>query len=113
MPSDILVKAKFFRGLADPTRLSVLNALLDSEKSVGETVKLTQKSQSNVSNHLKCLYECGLVKKRREGKKVLYSIRHQDTKKLLQLSEKILLDVYSQIAACIKYGGKDNEDSST
>ena len=68
------IKAKFFRGFADSTRLSILECLRNGEKTVTEIAQETMQSQSNVSNHLCCLLECGLVKNKREGKNVRYSI---------------------------------------
>jgi len=100
---DIKIKAKFFRGLADPTRLSILESLLPGEKTVGEIVKETGQTQPNVSNHLKCLLECGLVRNRREGKNIHYAIRAAEVKKLLLTFEKVLSDIYPQIARCRRY----------
>lgn len=100
---DYLVEAKFFRGLSDATRLSVLLILIDGEKTVGEIVEKIQQSQSNVSNHLKCLSDCGLVKNRREGKNIYYSLRDSRTKKLLKLSERVIAKVYADIATCLRY----------
>lgn len=100
---NLSVEAKFFRGLSDPTRLSILLTLIDSEKTVGEIVEKTQQSQSNVSNHLKCLSDCGLVENRKEGKNIYYSLRDAKTKKLLELSAEIISKVYTDIAACLRY----------
>lgn len=97
------VEAKFFRGLADPTRLSILLTLIDGEKTVGEMVEETQQSQSNVSNHLKCLSDCGLVKNRRDGKNIYYSLRDPKTKDLLNLSQQVIAKVSADIAACLRY----------
>ena len=60
----LTLKAKLFRGLGDSTRLSILELLHDGEKSASEIVRDTDHSQSNVSNHLSCLLDCGLVKNR-------------------------------------------------
>ena len=65
------LKAKFFRGLGDSTRLSILEILREGEKITSEIVKRTGQSQSNISNHLACLLDCGLVTNRRVGK-ILY-----------------------------------------
>lgn len=97
------VEAKFFRGLSDSTRLSVLFTLIGGEKTVSEILKKTRQSQSNVSNHLKCLSECGLVSNRRAGKNIYYSLRDPKTKELLSLSEKVISKVYSDIDACLRY----------
>lgn len=103
MKKDYTIEAKFFRGLSDSTRLSVLLILVDGEETVGEIVEKTKQSQSNVSNHLKCLSDCGLVKNRREGKNIYYSIRDPKTKDLLNLSRQVISKVYADIAACLRY----------
>lgn len=97
------VEAKFFRGLSDSTRLSILEILRDGEKTVSEIVEATQQSQSNISNHLKCLDECGLVKNRRDGKNIYYSLRDGQTRKLLKTSDSIISKVYAHIEACLRY----------
>lgn len=103
MKNDFLIKAKFFRGLSDATRLSILLTLIDGQKTVGEIVEKIQQSQSNVSNHLNCLSDCGLVKSRREGKNIYYSLRDPKTKDLLSLSQKVISKVSIDIAACLRY----------
>ncbi len=55
------LKAKLFRGLADASRLRVLEAICHQPLTVSAIVAATQLSQSNVSNHLSCLHDCGLV----------------------------------------------------
>ncbi|MCL4354187.1 metalloregulator ArsR/SmtB family transcription factor [Patescibacteria group bacterium] len=105
MKYNYSVEAKFFRGLSDATRLSVLLTLIDGEKTVGEIVEKIQQSQSNVSNHLKCLSDCGLVKNRRDGKNIYYSLRDPKTKNLLSLSQEVISNVSADIAACLKYKG--------
>ena len=101
--NDFTVEAKFFRGLSDATRLSVLLTLIDGEKTVGEIVEKIQQSQSNVSNHLKCLSNCGLVRNRREGKNIYYSLRDPKTKNLLSLSQQVIAKVSADITACLRY----------
>ncbi len=100
---DFSVEAKFFRGLSDSTRLSILEVFRDGEKTVNEIVEATQQSQSNISNHLKCLDECGLVKNRRDGKNIYYSLRDEKTRELLNTSEEIIVKVYAHIEECLNY----------
>ena len=101
--NNFSVEAKFFRGLSDSTRLQILELLRDSEKTVGEIVEVTQQSQSNISNHLKCLDECDLVKNRREGKNMYYSLKDEQIRTLLDTSENIISKVYEHIEACLNY----------
>ncbi len=97
------LKAKFFRGLADPTRLAILECLRNGEKTVTEIVQETGQSQSNISNHLSCLLECGLLKNRRDGKNIYYSIRNAKVEKLLESSDIVLSEVYREIFECTRY----------
>lgn len=97
------IEAKFFRGLADPTRLGILETLLDGEKTVTEINETLGQSQSNVSNHLKCLSECGLVSNRRSGKNVYYQIRDDEVTRLFHSAQNILSKIHQQIATCVRY----------
>lgn len=97
------LKAKFFRGFADPTRLAIMECLRGGERTVTEIVQETGESQSNVSNHLGCLLECGLLKNRRDGKNVLYSIRNAKIRRLLENSDTVLSEVYREIFECARY----------
>ena len=97
------VNAKFFRGLSDATRLSILFTLVNGEKAVSDIVNMTRHSQSNISNHLKCLDECGLVKNRRDGKNIYYSLRDAQTIELLKTSESVISKAYKHIEACLNY----------
>ncbi|MGI0043794.1 MAG: ArsR/SmtB family transcription factor [Nitrososphaeraceae archaeon] len=98
------VKAKLFRGLGDPTRLSILESLRDGEKTTSQIViESGCHSQSNVSNHLSCLLDCGLVRNRRQGKNIIYSISDKKVSKLLEQSDAILSDVAQGLFECVNY----------
>ena len=58
---DLGVAARLFHGLSDPTRLAILLAMLEGERRVTDLVAAVGGSESNVSNHVACLRECGLV----------------------------------------------------
>jgi DNA-binding transcriptional ArsR family regulator len=62
------------RVLADVTRLSVMETLLDGPKNVTEINAQLKIDQSLLSHHLKVLREAGLVTNRREGKSVRYAV---------------------------------------
>ncbi|MGH9952899.1 MAG: ArsR/SmtB family transcription factor [Nitrososphaeraceae archaeon] len=98
------LKAKLFRGLGDPTRLSILESLRDGEKTTSQIVMESGgHSQSNVSNHLSCLLDCGLVQNRRQGKNIFYSISDKKVSKLLEVSDAILSDVAKGLNECVNY----------
>ena len=54
--------ADYFKALAEPMRLKLLNALQDGEKNVGELTELSGCTQANVSKHLSLLAKIGMVK---------------------------------------------------
>lgn len=60
--------------IADPTRLRVLLALFEQDRSVGALAKDLFIEQSLLSHHLRRLLDAGLVEARREGKSRVYSI---------------------------------------
>ena len=101
------LKAKLFRGLGDSTRLAILESLRCGEKTTTDIVKEIGQGQSNVSNHLSCLLDCGLVRNRRQGKNIFYSISNKKVAKLLEESDAILSDIAKGIYECVNY----NEES--
>lgn len=102
LPDQIELKAKFFRGFSDTSRLSIIEFLRDGEQTVGDIVQKTGLSQSNVSNHLRCLYDCGLVANRRDGRKVWYRLSDSRINKLLSLSEQLLADSARGVYECTR-----------
>ena len=99
--SSLTLRAKFFRGLADPSRLALLEALRAGEKRVSDLVTETGLSQSNASSHLACLRECGLVESRQEWRHVYYRLADPRLEVLLQLGDGILATTAQRIYACI------------
>lgn len=68
-----LVASKF-RALSDPTRLAILQCLMQGEQSVSSIVEETAASQPNVSRHLGVLLRAGLVARRKAWPHSLYSV---------------------------------------
>jgi ArsR family transcriptional regulator len=68
------VIAQRFRVLGDPLRLRILYHIGDGERTVGDLVERAGGTQSNISRHLSTLLLHGLVRRRREGTSVYYSI---------------------------------------
>lgn len=104
--SDILglsVKAKLFRGLADPTRLRLLESLRAGPQCVSDLVDGTGLSQPTVSMHLTCLWECGLVDRERRGRFVYYGIADVRVHALLGASDDLLVRVGDQVFICTRY----------
>jgi ArsR family transcriptional regulator, cadmium/lead-responsive transcriptional repressor len=101
--STVALKAKLFRGLADPSRLSILVALQERPLTVNEIVAVTGLTQSNTSNHLSCLRDCGLVVCSQHGRSVIYQLSDDRVGQLLALAENLLDDVAQGVACCTRY----------
>jgi DNA-binding transcriptional ArsR family regulator len=61
-----------FNAIAEPRRRAILTLLATDERSVGELVDALDCAQPSVSKHLRVLSDVGLVRARRDGKRVLY-----------------------------------------
>jgi len=77
--------AKYFKALAEPMRLKVLNALQDGEKNVSQLTEMSGGTQANVSKHLSLLDQYGLVKRESRGTCVFYSIADPSVYELCEL----------------------------
>jgi DNA-binding transcriptional ArsR family regulator len=101
--TDIALVTKLFRGFADPTRLAILVALVDGEQRVTDLVARVGGSQGNVSGHLACLKDCGLVADRPEGRAVWYSIAEPDVITVIRAAEAVLTRTGEQVDLCPNY----------
>lgn len=104
--------AKLFRGFADPTRLTILLTLLEGERRVVDLVREIGCSQANVSAHLACLKNCGLVADRPEGRQVFYRIALPEVYDVLKAGEDVLAATGHAIALCPNYGPEERRPGS-
>ncbi|TMI84576.1 MAG: winged helix-turn-helix transcriptional regulator [Bacillati bacterium ANGP1] len=101
----VSLTAKLFRGFSDPSRLSILEVLRQGSLTVTEIVKATGLSQPNVSNHLGCLRDCGLVSPEPEGRYTRYRLSDRRVAALLRLADGLLADVAKGVYECTRYTG--------
>jgi ArsR family transcriptional regulator, cadmium/lead-responsive transcriptional repressor len=92
-PQAIGLKAKLFRGFADPSRLAILDSQRAGSRTVTEIVETTGLTQSNVSNHLGCLRNCSLVISAQQGRYIQYQLSDSRVAGLLQMADELLADV--------------------
>lgn len=76
--------AEFFKIFGDGTRIRILQTLLEGEKNVGDLAEVLEMSQSAVSHQLRVLRQNDLVKYRKEGKVVFYSLDDEYVEEVLQ-----------------------------
>jgi ArsR family transcriptional regulator len=84
--------AEMCQVFTSPKRLEIMYLLNDKELSVGELVKKTKLPQANLSQHLTVLREKGIVKTRREGTGIYYSLVNKKIIKACSIMKEILFD---------------------
>ncbi|MDY0235005.1 MAG: metalloregulator ArsR/SmtB family transcription factor [Gudongella sp.] len=85
MPKDdkLYHVAEFFKVVGDQTRIKILYALIQSSMCVCDIAVLLDMSQSAISHQLRVLKQAGLVKYRKEGRIVFYSLDDDHVKNIL------------------------------
>ena len=85
MPDEELLYdlADFFKVFADSTRIKILYSLMQSEMCVCDIAQLLNATQSAISHQLRTLKQMKLVKFRREGKTIFYSLSDGHIKTIL------------------------------
>jgi DNA-binding transcriptional ArsR family regulator len=99
----ISLKAKLYRGLADPSRLSILETLREGPLPVHAIVEKTGLSRTNVCNHLRCLSDCDLVTSQSQGRYTFYQLSHPKIADLFGITEDIVRDIARGIYECTNY----------
>jgi ArsR family transcriptional regulator len=75
--------ANFYKLFGDPTRIRILSALAIEEMNVCDIAKLLEMTKSAISHQLKKLRDANLVKYRRSGKEIFYSLDDDHVKTVL------------------------------
>ncbi|TYQ13074.1 UNVERIFIED_CONTAM: ArsR family transcriptional regulator [Acetivibrio alkalicellulosi] len=82
---------KVFKVLSSPTRIHILRLLKDGPLCVCKIIEALGTEQSNTSQHLSSLKNVGLIQSRKEGLKVIYSIKYSEIFETIDIIEKIIL----------------------
>ena len=77
--------AELFKGFCDPTRVHILSLLQQQERCVSEIAEAVELSQSAISHQLRLLKQMHLIKFRREGKNILYSLADDHVRTILEM----------------------------
>ena len=75
--------ADLFKVFADSTRIRILHCLMDSESCVGDIATALEMSQTAISHQLRVLKHSHLVRCRRDGKQMYYSLADDHVKTIL------------------------------
>lgn len=84
---QLLELADLFKMFGDSTRIKILYDLFDGEKNVTEICEDIEMNQSAVSHQLKALRTAKLIKSRREGKSVKYSLDDDHVKTIIEMGK--------------------------
>ena len=90
------VTAEFFKTLAHPARIRVLEVLSDGERPVNELLPLVGIEPSHLSQQLAVLRRAGVVRSRREGSSVFYEVVDKRVFALLDEAKSILTTSLSE-----------------
>ncbi|MBI2486183.1 MAG: winged helix-turn-helix transcriptional regulator [Deltaproteobacteria bacterium] len=93
---------KFFKAFCDPTRIRIIQLILEKERNVTDLIANLGISQSGVSNHLACLKWCGFVSSRKEGKNIYYQVTDERIQKIIYLASQIIAENAEHIYACTR-----------
>ena len=86
VPEEELIDlAELFKMFADSTRIKILYALFQGEKNVTQICNDLEMNQSAVSHQLKILRSSKLIKARRDGKMMLYSLADEHVKTIIAM----------------------------
>lgn len=84
---ELIELADLFKMFGDSTRIKILYDLSDGEKSVGKICEDIEMNQSAVSHQLKLLKAAKLIRYRREGKAIIYSLADDHVKTIIAMGK--------------------------
>jgi DNA-binding transcriptional ArsR family regulator len=105
--------AKVFRTLGDPSRLRMLELLVEKgEMTQSQLIAHVGVMQSRASEHLSCLVWCGFVESQRSGRSVRYRVVDDRAIEFLRLAREFLGDNATALGSCSVLGKETPRHSS-
>ena len=87
---ELIEMAELFKMFGDSTRIKILSLLFEGEKCVQEITDASGSSQSAVSHQLRLLKQARLVRSRRSGKQIFYTLADDHVKTILGMAKEHL-----------------------
>lgn len=88
----LLCMADFYKALSDSTRIKIINLLCGHELCVCDISSILNLTKSTVSHQLQNLKEMNLIKSRKQGKEVLYSLADKHVEEVFVISHTHVLE---------------------
>ena len=98
------VLATFFQGLADPTRVRILELLAERPRTVSELQAELGLAQGRVSSHLACLRWCGYVVGTVDGRFNRYQLVDPRVRDIVVAAEAIVRENADRLTSCLVLG---------
>jgi DNA-binding transcriptional ArsR family regulator len=106
-------KSQIFQGLANPTRIAIVELLRDGERSAGKLIESLDIEQANASQHLAILRAKQIVASRKVGNQVYYSIRDHALIEVLDILRRYFYAQLSSTVNMLKEAAKEEPKSRT
>ena len=87
---ELIEMAELFKMFGDSTRIKILSLLFEGEKCVQEITEASGSSQSAVSHQLRLLKQARLIRSRRNGKQIYYTLADDHVKTILGMAKEHL-----------------------
>lgn len=98
-------KANIIKGIANPYRLAIIEALRDADKkgkTVNELLKEVGGEQSNISRHLSIMRSSDVLDAKKEGLHIFYRVKHDNIFQMVDLVDSLLKDLIKELAKLSK-----------
>ena len=98
MPEDdiLLYMADFYKALSDSTRIKILACLNQNEHCVCDLSSILNMTKSAVSHQLQNLKEMNLIKSRKSGKEVIYSLADRHVEEVFEMGKEHVLEMINE-----------------
>ena len=101
--SELLMsRERLFKALSDKTRLEIIEFLKDGERCVCEIIPKLGRAQSTTSKNLDILFKAGVLERRVDGKKTLYSIKYNEIFQIMRDVDQLNLKYLSTFSKTVK-----------
>jgi ArsR family transcriptional regulator, virulence genes transcriptional regulator len=90
------LQAQICKTLANPTRLMIIHTLRDGEKSVGELAAILGLRQANLSQHLTIMRQTQILKTRKQGSSIYYSLANPKINNACDMVREVLVQLLDQ-----------------
>lgn len=92
----LLLMSDFYKALSDSTRMKIIDVLYEGELCVCDISVLINMTKSTTSHQLKYLKDMNLIKSRKKGKEVFYSLADKHVVEVFEISKEHILEANSE-----------------